>query len=287
MIRLILMLILVWTNIGHAKNKDCEWENDIPCLTIYPKYQNNSNALGDKITPTSIITKSQIQKYNLIDVPKVLNYVQGLDITQSGPTGQQSSVFMRGTNSNHTLVMLNGIPINDWSTPTGAYDAGQDFMSNVQQVNVYKGTAGAHWGADAIGGAINIITYVDYDNKISMHGSSDVSNVNGNIYKRVNDWDVSLSLGQHDSETVSALSGASEKDGVENKSLSLNASKWYDNLHVKTSLFTRNTLADIDGHSLSIQNDKWADNTFYAFQTGVDYELRDSVTSLTMHTTRV
>ena len=284
MIRLILMLILVWTNISHAKNKDCEWENDTPCLTIYPKYQNNSNALGDKITPTSIITKSQIQKYNLIDVPKVLNYVQGLDITQSGPTGQQSSVFMRGTNSNHTLVMLNGIPINDWSTPTGAYDAGQDFMSNVQQVNVYKGTAGAHWGADAIGGAINIITYVDYDNKISMHGSSDVSNVNGNIYKRVNDWDVSLSLGQHDSETVSALAGASEKDGVENKSLSLNASKWYDNLHVKTSLFTRNTLADIDGHSLSIQNDKWADNTFYAFQAGVDYEQRGAITSLTLHT---
>ena len=40
------MLILIWTNIGHAKNKDCEWENDIPCLTIYPKYQNNSNALS-------------------------------------------------------------------------------------------------------------------------------------------------------------------------------------------------------------------------------------------------
>ena len=142
----------------------------------------NSNQLGDKISPTYVIGKEEIEKHKLVDLPKVLNFVQGMDITQSGPTGQQSSVFLRGTNSNHTLVLLNGIPINDWSTPTGAFDAGQDFMSNVQQVNVYKGTAGAHWGADAIGGAINIITYVDYDNKLSMHGSSGVSNVNGNIY---------------------------------------------------------------------------------------------------------
>ena len=103
---------------GLASADDCKWDDEIPCTTIYAKYTNNSNALGDKITPTKTITKSEIQKYNLIDLPKVLNYVQGLDITQSGSIGQQSSVFMRGTNSNHTLVLLNGIPINDYSTPT-------------------------------------------------------------------------------------------------------------------------------------------------------------------------
>ena len=90
----------------------------------------------------------------------MLNYIQSVDISQSGSTGQQGSVFLRGTNSNHTLVLLNGIPINDYSTPTGAYDVGQDFMFNVQQINVYKGSAGAHWGADAVGGAINFITTV-------------------------------------------------------------------------------------------------------------------------------
>ena len=122
---------------------------------------NNSNSLGDKVTPTFKITKHQIEKYKLIDLPKVLNYIQSVDITQSGPTGQQGSVFLRGTNSNHTLVLLNGIPINDYSTPTGAYDVGPEFMFNVQQINVYKGSAGAHWGADAVGGAINFITTVD------------------------------------------------------------------------------------------------------------------------------
>ena len=47
----------------------------------------------------------------------VLEYVAGVDVYSDGPTGQKTSVFMRGTNSNHTLVLLNGIPINDQSSP--------------------------------------------------------------------------------------------------------------------------------------------------------------------------
>ncbi len=261
---LLFFVLLMFTGVTYAD--DCKWDNDVPCTTIYPKYTNNSNALGDKITPTNTITKSEIQKYNLIDLPKVLNYVQGLDITQSGPTGQQSSVFMRGTNSNHTLVLLNGIPINDYSTPTGAHDFGQDFMFNVMQIDVYKGSSGAHWGADAVGGAINLRTTVDYDKKLSLAGNGNDKTINGNYYTRLNDFDISVSAGQHKSENVSALSGADEKDGTNNKTIGVNVSKWYDLVHWRTSWFARNTFSDLDGHSLAIQDGKWADNTFYAYR---------------------
>ena len=274
------MLVLVSISVAQAKTDDCKWDSDLPCVTIYPKYTNNSNALGDKITPSKTITQSEIQKYNLIDLPKVLNYVQGLNITQSGPTGQQSSVFMRGTNSNHTLVLLNGIPINDLSTPTGAHDVGQDFMFNVVQIDVYKGSSGAHWGADAVGGAINFRTAVDYDNRLSVSGASNDKTINGNYYTSLNDYDISISAGQHKSENVSALSGADEKDGTNNKTIGVNVSKWYDLVHWRTSWFARNTFTDIDGHSVSIQDGKYADNTFYAFQTGLDYKNN----SLTFHT---
>ena len=279
MIRLILILILVWANVAYSKENDCKWDDDIPCLTIYPNI-NNSNALGDKITPTHTIKKSEIEKYNLIDLPKVLNYVQGLDITQSGPTGQQSSVFLRGTNSNHTLVLLNGIPINDYSTPTGAHDVGQDFMFNVVQIDVYKGSQGAHWGADAVGGAINFRTTVDYDKRLSVGGNGNDKTISGNYYTRLNDFDISVSAGEHKSQNVSALSGADEKDGTNNKTIGVNVSKWYDLVHWRTSWFARNTFTDIDGHNVSIQDGKWADNTFFALQTGVDY-LNNS---LTFHT---
>jgi outer membrane cobalamin receptor len=295
MIRLILMLILVWTNSAHAdytittvKERGiaddlipCEWDNQdgVPCVTI-KKYRTNSNALGDKVSPTLTITKKEIEKYNLIDLPKALNYIQGLDVTQSGPTGQQSSLFLRGTNSNHTLVLLNGIPINDLSTPTGAHDVGQDFMFNVQQIDVYKGSAGAHYGADAVGGAINFRTVVDYQNKFKLSGNGNDRTINGNYFKSINGYDISVSAGQHESQNVSALSGADEKDGTDNKSISVNVSKWYDLIHWRTTWFARNTFSDLDGHTLAIQDGKFADNTFYAVQTGIDY-LNNS---LTLHT---
>ena len=280
MIRLILMLILVWTSTVQAKNKDCGWENDTPCVVIYPKYKTNSNALGDKVSPTTTITKSEIEKYGLIDLPKALTYIQGIDVTQSGSTGQQGSVFFRGTNSNHTLVLLNGIPINDYSTPTGAHDVGQDFMFGVQQIDVYKGSAGAHWGADAVGGAINFRTVVDYDKKMSVSGNGNDRTVNGNYFTSLDGYDISITAGQHESENVSALSGADEKDGTDNKSLAVNVSKWYDLVHWRTTWFTRNTFADMDGHSVDIQDGKWSDNTFYALQTGLDYKN----SSVTLHT---
>ena len=50
---------------GLASADDCKWDDEIPCTTIYAKYTNNSNALGDKIPRTKTITKSEIQKYNL------------------------------------------------------------------------------------------------------------------------------------------------------------------------------------------------------------------------------
>jgi len=277
MIRTILILLLFTITV---QADECRWNNDIPCTTIYPKYTNNSNALGDKITPTSIISKKQIDIYKLYDLPRVLNFVSTVDVTQSGPTGQQTSVFFRGTNSNHVLVLLNGIPINDFSTPTGAHDIGQEFMSNVYQIDVYKGSSGAHWGADAVGGAINLRTTVDYQKRFSVAGNGNDNMLNGNYYKNINGYDVSVSGGQHLSENVSALSGADEKDGTDNKSVAVNVSKWYDDVHWRTSWFARNTFTDMDGHNVAIQDGKWSDNTFYALQTGVDY-LNNS---LTLHT---
>ena len=278
---IILLFLFVSTKTFAEDNRfDCSWDDDPPCIVIPVGSLNNSNALGDRITPTTTITKTEIREHNLIDLPSVLNYVSTLDVTQSGPKGQTGSVFLRGTNSNHTLVLLNGIPINDTSTPTGAFDVGQDFMFNVVQINVYKGGAGAHWGADAVGGAINFITAVDYDKRYNVSGNGNDKTISGNYYTRLNDFDISVSAGEHKSQNVSALSGADEKDGTNNKTIGVNVSKWYDLVHWRTTWFARNTFTDIDGHNVSIQDGKWADNTFFAFQTGVDY-LNNS---LTFHT---
>jgi vitamin B12 transporter len=70
-----------------------------------------------------------------------LNYVEGIDIKQNGQKGQLTSLFMRGTNSNHTLVLLNGIPINDQSTTQGLHNFGQDFIQTFNKLKFIKAQA--------------------------------------------------------------------------------------------------------------------------------------------------
>ena len=63
-------------------------------------------------------------------------------------------MFMRGTNSNHTLVLINGIAINDQSTTQGLHDFGVEFIQTIQQIEVYPGSSASQFGSSAIGGAI-------------------------------------------------------------------------------------------------------------------------------------
>ena len=56
---ILFFVLLMFTSVTYAD--ECKWDDDIPCLTIYPKYTNNSNALGEKITPTKTITKKEIE----------------------------------------------------------------------------------------------------------------------------------------------------------------------------------------------------------------------------------
>jgi vitamin B12 transporter len=81
----------------------------------------------------------------------------GLGVVQAGGVGQQTSLFAGGTNSYHTLVLFDGLRINDPSTPNSSFDAGQDQIHGVSRIEVIEGPMSAIYGSDAVGGVINMI----------------------------------------------------------------------------------------------------------------------------------
>ena len=91
-------------------------------------------------------------------------------------------------NSNHTLVLLNGIPINDQSSPKAMFDFGYDFLQGLQQIEIYKGASGAIFGPAAIGGAINFVTDIDYVNSLSINGSNSRNNSISEVYLYLERW---------------------------------------------------------------------------------------------------
>lgn len=81
----------------------------------------------------------------------------GADGVQSGGVGQQTSVFLRGANSKHTLALFDGVRLNDASNPTAQYDFGQDTLGGLQRVEVLRGPASTVYGSDAVGGVVNLV----------------------------------------------------------------------------------------------------------------------------------
>jgi vitamin B12 transporter len=106
----------------------------------------------------SVVTADEIAARQFQSLPDLLVQVPGLNVVQTGGPGGQTSVFMRGTNSNHTKVLVDGIDVSDPSSPSGTFDFGQFLTQDIQKVEILRGPQSGLYGSDAIGGVINIIT---------------------------------------------------------------------------------------------------------------------------------
>jgi vitamin B12 transporter len=106
----------------------------------------------------TVIDRATIQSRGYNSLVDALSAVPGLRVVQSGGDGANASVFTRGTNSNATLVLRDGVPINDPSDPGGAFNFGVDPLGDIERIEVVRGPMSGVYGSGAIGGVINIIT---------------------------------------------------------------------------------------------------------------------------------
>jgi vitamin B12 transporter len=112
------------------------------------------NEIGSTVT---VVTSKEIERDQKRTLPDVLRTVPGLNIVQTGGPGGKTSVFIRGSNSNHTKVIIDGIDANDPSQD-GVFDFGQVLTSDIERVEVLRGPQSSLYGSDSIGGVINIVT---------------------------------------------------------------------------------------------------------------------------------
>ncbi len=109
------------------------------------------------LAPTSVVTREEIDRWQSKSVADVMRRLPGVDIAQNGGLGQQSSLFIRGTESRHVLVLVDGVRLNQAGI-SGSSDLSQIPISLVQRIEYVRGARSAVYGSDAIGGVVNIIT---------------------------------------------------------------------------------------------------------------------------------
>ena len=173
----------------------------------------------------SIIDTERLDELQSLSVSDALKTIPGVTVAARGSTGSQSSVFLRGGNSSQTLVLVDGVRINDPSSPNAAFDFGALMTGNIGRIEVLRGPNSVIWGSQAIGGVINvqsiapsigmqIRTSAEYGHADSIRASANVSGTTGM-------FEGSVGGAYYKTDGISALSSGTEKDGFQN--LSANA----------------------------------------------------------------
>ncbi|MBM4003728.1 MAG: TonB-dependent receptor [Planctomycetes bacterium] len=123
-------------------------------------------SISDTGSSYTVITREAIDRRQQPMVADVLRGTLGVDVTRQGGldvvrqggAGSNTSVFLRGANSQHTKVLLDGIPINDPSNPTRGFDFSSLSVDNIERIEILRGPQSVLYGSDPIGGVINIVT---------------------------------------------------------------------------------------------------------------------------------
>ena len=243
------------------------------------------------LAPVNIITRKDIEQMHARSLTDVVKTLPGAEVVSNGGRGQQSTVLVRGATSAETLVLMDGVRIN--SATNGGADFSSIPLNQVERIEYIRGARASVYGADAIGGVINIITRGTAGQ--SKHvlngsaGSNDYQNVNGSSSFDINQQQHLKVAGGYESEdgyNVHPVAGINDSD--KHGFLGRNAMVDYqnqltDNTNVYSSLhWTRNAVQS-DGSSSYYKtherDETWEENTNY--QLGTKYQKDRYQTELT------
>ncbi|MGU9869811.1 TonB-dependent vitamin B12 receptor BtuB [Kluyvera ascorbata] len=176
------------------------------------------------LASTEIVTREDIDRWQSRDLTDVMRRLPGVDVAQNGGMGQSSYIYVRGAEARHTLVLIDGIPLAK-SGITGIADFSQIPLSLIQRIEVIRGPRSAVYGADAIGGVINIITQnTQPGGKVQVGvGSNHYQQYDASLHQELGDDTLATIAGSftdtkgYNVQPDSSYSGDSDRDGFRNK----------------------------------------------------------------------
>ncbi|HII1673725.1 TPA: TonB-dependent vitamin B12 receptor BtuB [Salmonella enterica] len=199
------------------------WAQDTSPDTLVVTANRFQQPVNSVLAPTDVVTREDIQRWQSKDLNDVMRRLPGVDISQSGGMGKSSSLYVRGTESRHVLVLIDGVPMARAGI-SNAIDIGQLPVSLVQRIEYIRGPRSAVYGSGAIGGVVNIIT-MSNDEKSQINagmGSDGYQTYDGIMNKRFGDTIVTAA-GAYETtrgfniQPDSPYSGDSDRDGYRNK----------------------------------------------------------------------
>jgi len=161
--RIILCITLALTlfsfNFSAQKDEESRSKQQIALqheiIVTATRLETSSKEIASSVT---VITKEELEQTKKTTILEALQEIMGLTFVQSGSSGGAASVSLRGANSEHTLLMVDGVELNDPISPSRSFDFAHLSLENIDRIEILRGPQSTLYGSDAIAGVINVIT---------------------------------------------------------------------------------------------------------------------------------
>jgi vitamin B12 transporter len=203
----------------------------------------------------SVIDAEAIRRRQTDTVVDLLRNLPGVTFTRNGGIGTTTSVRIRGAESDQTVALIDGVKLNDPSSPGGGFDFGNLLVGNIARIEVLRGSQSVLWGSQAIGGVVNVTTTEPTDelagNARAEYGWHDTQQLVGNVSQKLGRVSASVGAGEFRTDGLSVFSedrGGKERDGYDNFGAHAKVNvALTDDVSVDVRGWYSNGKADLDG----------------------------------------
>ena len=158
--------------------------------------------------------ENAIKSRQTTSVADLLSTTLGITVSRNGGPGQLTTVRIRGAEGDQTLVLIDGVRVNDPSSPGGGFDFGNLLAGNIERIEVLRGPNSVPWGSQAIGGVVNIVTATTNGaNLRAEYGDKNSKQLVGQAGGRFGIVTASLGGGYFADDGISAFKDGTERDG--------------------------------------------------------------------------
>lgn len=184
---------------------------DIIVAAGVPQY---AREVGQAVT---VLTRTDIERRQTISIADLLATTPGITVSRNGPVGGFTALRIRGAEGEQTLTIIDGVRVNDPSSPGGGFDFANLLSGSVDRIEVLRGPNAVAWGSQALGGVVNIVTAaphpgvqgrgsIEYGAHNSLFANTAISGANDR-------FSGALTAGYLRSDGVSAAASGTEPDG--------------------------------------------------------------------------
>lgn len=206
-------------------------QSPTPPATVLDQVQVTASRVEQPLTQTlasvSVITRADIERIGTIDILDLLRRQVGIDLARTGGSGSSTSMFVRGTNSNQVLVLLDGVRVA--SANTGGFTWEHLAPEQIERIEIVRGPRASVWGSDALGGVIAITTRRGKGANAALRvGSNARYDLSAGWAGGSDDWRLGVQAGGQSWGGINAtfpgnFSFDPDRDGYDNRNLSLRA----------------------------------------------------------------